>query len=108
MMQSNLAMPGQSRQGIAGEEDVNFRGYKADVSPADFAAYTQGRSEDLTFPDLRLVRYDPATKIIGVVESGHPAHEAVHQSITEQITLQMTEVPAMARLVPLGSPSTLN
>lgn len=95
---------------VAGE-DVNnteaaFVAFKENVSPEAFAAYTQGRSEDINFPDLRLIRYDPQVKVIGVVESGHPAHEAVGLCIAEQITLQMAPVPPAARLVPLGSPST--
>jgi hypothetical protein len=93
--------------GAGGDEPVNFVAYKSEVTPEAWVAYTQGRSDDLIFPDLRLVRYDPAAKVIGVVESGHPAHEAVHMSITEQITLQMTNVPPSSRLVPLGSPTML-
>lgn len=95
----------QQQQQQEGGED-SFIPVKWDVSPEEAVAYTQGRSDDPTFPDLRTVRYDPVTRIIGSVESGHPAHEAVHMSIVEQITLQMAGVPANARLVPLGSPST--
>lgn len=92
-------------RGAGGDEQPALTAYKTDVTPQAWVAYTQGRSDEPVFPDLRLVRYDPSMKVIGVVESGHPAHEAVHMSITEQITLQMVNVPAASRLVPMGSPS---
>lgn len=53
----------------------------------------------------RVIRYDPSQKVLGVVESGHPAHEAVCMSFVEQITLQSAKVPPHARLIPLGSPT---
>ena len=95
----------QLPHGAGGDEQAALTAYKTDVTPEAWIAYTQGRSDEPVFPDLRLVRYDPSMKVIGVVESGHPAHEAVHMSITEQITLQMANVPAACRLVPMGSPS---
>lgn len=93
--------------GAGGEVPAHFIAYKQDINAENFVAYTQARSEDLVFPDLRLIRYDPQQKVIGVVEMGHPAHEAAHMSVVEQITLQSSPMPAHARLVPLGSPSTL-
>ena len=96
----------QQVPGAGGDDNANFIAYKGDVTQEAWVAYTQGRSDDLVFPDLRLVRYDPAAKVIGVVESGHPAHEAVQMSICEQITLQNGNMPSSSRLVPLGSPST--
>lgn len=90
----------------SGGEPESFVAIKREVSPEANVLFTQGRSDEPVTPDLRTVRYDPNLRIIGTVESGHPAHEAVHMSIVEQITLQMADVPPSSRLVPLGSPST--
>lgn len=94
----------QHAQNRPGGETGSFVALKREVTPENFSLLSQGRSDDVMSPDLRSVRYDEILKIVGAVESGHPAHEAVHMSMVEQITLQMVDVPPASRLVPLGSP----
>lgn len=103
---SMLKYQSQEDNAHGGGEPESFVAIKREVSPEANVLFTQGRSDEPITPDLRTVRYDPKLRIIGTVESGHPAHEAVHMSIVEQITLQMGQVPPTSRLVPLGSPST--
>lgn len=110
LMKSDSEMITHYQQNVdvqhSGGEPESFVAIKREVSPEANVLFTQGRSDEPVTPDLRTVRYDPTLRIIGTVESGHPAHEAVHMSIVEQITLQMADVLPSARLVPLGSPST--
>lgn len=90
----------------ANGEPANFIVFKQEVSEAAFVQYTQARSDDLVFPDLRCIRYDTEKRAIGVVEMAHPAHEAAYMNVVEQITLQQDKMHPQARIVPYGSPST--